>query len=290
MPHTPPTSDSADDRPPSAAMREGGYLLPIWGLTSREIVRFVRQRSRLIGAFAQPVIFWFLFGVGLSGSFRMPGTENGSLSYQEYFLPGVAAMIVLFTSIFSAISVIQDRNEGFLQGVLVSPVPRLAVVLGKLTGGTLLAGVQALLFLILAWGLQTAGLLSTIQWDATPLRWIATTGVLLLTGLGMCALGYLFAWKLDSVQGFHAIMSVLLFPMWLLSGAFFPAAGSGWLKWIIAVNPLTYGVAAIRWAMYPADSVAVTGLPSLPVSLAVTVAFTAICIAADVWMTTHSRT
>ena len=99
-------------------------VLPISMLVEREFVRFFRQRSRVVGALAQPVIFWVLFGAGLSGSFRMAAASGGSVSFQEYFLPGAALMIVLFTSIFSSISVIQDRNEGFLQGVLAAPVPR----------------------------------------------------------------------------------------------------------------------------------------------------------------------
>lgn len=258
------------------------YLLPIWSLTLREIVRFFRQRSRVTGAFAQPLIFWVLFGVGLSGSFRMPGASDGGLSYQAYFVPGIAAMIVLFTSIFSSISVIQDRNEGFLQGVLAAPIPRTSLVIGKLAGGTLLAVIQALAFIALAVVLKASGVAPSIELSLGIGRALAIAGLLLMMGLGLCGLGYFFAWKLDSVQGFHAIMSVLLFPMWLLSGAFFPAEGSGWLWWIIAVNPLTYGVAGLRWLLFPASSQA---LPPLAVCVSVTALFALAMVALDVRLT-----
>lgn len=258
------------------------WLLPIWTLALREIVRFLRQRSRVTGAFAQPIIFWVLFGVGLSGSFRMPGTEAAGLSYQTYFIPGVAAMIVLFTAIFSSISVVQDRNEGFLQGVLVAPIPRTSLVLGKLAGGTLLAVVQAVLFIALALVFKGVGLARSVELELSMGRAIGTLLLLALMGLGLCGLGYFFAWKLDSVQGFHAIMSVLLFPMWLLSGAFFPAEGSGWLRWIIAVNPLTYGVAALRRLLLPQ---ATADLPPLALCFAVTALFALIFIVVDARLT-----
>jgi ABC-2 type transport system permease protein len=264
------------------------FWLPVWSLTRREIVRFLRQRSRLIGALAQPAIFWVLFGTGLSGSFRMPGAEDG-MSYQAYFLPGIAAMIVMFTAIFSAISVIQDRNEGFLQGVLVSPAARASIVLGKLGGGTVLAVLQGLLFILVAPLLAYVGLAPQIPLPSSPLAWIGIVGMLTVMALGLCGLGYAFAWKLDSVQGFHAIMSVLLFPMWLLSGAFFPAEGSGWLAWIIRLNPLTYAVAGLRRVMATSDA-AVAALPSFALCAVVSVLFAAACMILDVSMTRRPHT
>jgi ABC-2 type transport system permease protein len=258
------------------------WLLPVWSLTRREIVRFLRQRSRLTGALLQPVIFWVLFGAGLSSSFRMPGSDAAG-NYQAYFLPGIAAMIVMFTAIFSAISVIQDRNEGFLQGVLASPASRSAIVLGKLAGGTVLAVGQGVLFIAVAPLLAYVGLSPQIAGPDSLLTWIGVLGMLVLIALSLCALGYAFAWRLDSVQGFHAIMSVLLFPMWLLSGAFFPVAESGWLSWVMRLNPLSYGVAGLRQVMVPATPV--PGMPSLAVCVIVTAGFAAACTALDVWMT-----
>lgn len=275
----------------SAVAREtaSSFWLTVWSLTHREILRFVRQRSRVTGAFLQPIIFWVLFGVGLSGSFRMPGTEaaSGGLSYQSYFIPGVAAMIVLFTAIYSSISVIQDRNEGFLQAVLAAPVSRTSLVVGKLAGGTLLAFVQAVLFIGIALVLQATGLTPSISLVISPTAALLVLVLLLLMGLGLCGLGYLFAWKLDSSQGFHAIMGVLLFPMWLLSGAFFPAEGSGALKYVIYANPLTYGVSALRDLLLPGGGPA---FPSLPLCFIVTAGFAAACLAVDVLLTRKART
>lgn len=264
----------------TAASAGPGWLLAVWSLMQREIIRFLRQRSRLTGALLQPVIFWVLFGAGLSGSFQMPGSAGGH--YQTWFLPGIAAMIVMFTAIFSAISVIQDRNEGFLQGVLASPADRSAIVCGKLLGGTVLAVGQGLLFIAVAPLLSYVGL-APASASLAPLTWLAVLGMLSLIAVSLCALGYAFAWRLDSVQGFHAIMSVLLFPMWLLSGAFFPLADSGWLAWVMRLNPLTYGVAGLRQLMLPEASAA----PSLGLCLAVTALFAAAATAGDIWLTSR---
>ena len=118
-------------------------LLPAVTLCWREIVRFVRQRSRVTGAFAQPLVFWVLLGGGLKASFRPPGVPDGT-SYVEYFYPGAIALVLLFTAIFSTISVVEDRREGFLQGVLVAPLSRSTIVLGQALGGTALALVQGI--------------------------------------------------------------------------------------------------------------------------------------------------
>ena len=123
--------------------------LPVVALWRREIVRFVRQRSRVTGAFAQPLVFWLLLGGGLNASFQPAGAAPGT-SYVEYFYPGTIALVLLFTAIFATISTVEDRREGFLQGVLVAPVPRWAIVLGQALGGTSLAVLQGILFLLLA--------------------------------------------------------------------------------------------------------------------------------------------
>ncbi|MEK7800044.1 MAG: ABC transporter permease, partial [Acidobacteriota bacterium] len=109
-------------------------LLAIRALVWREIVRFLRERNRVAGALLQPIMFWALFGAGLGPSFKPP-VPGGSVPYGEYFFPGVVVMILLFTAIFSTVSLIDDRREGFLQSVLVAPVPRSVVVLGKVLGG-----------------------------------------------------------------------------------------------------------------------------------------------------------
>ena len=275
-----PPTDTSPVAPP--------LWLPIYSLAHRELVRFFRQRTRLIGALGQPLIFWILFGAGLHGSFRSPEwvPAGMTMSYQEYFFPGIAVLILLFTAIFSTISIIEDRREGFLQGVLVAPVPRLALVLGKLCGGTALAVLQAALFLLIGPLLALFGLAPVIRFDLAFLNLLEIAGFVTLLAFTLTALGYVIAWPLDSTQGFHAIMSVFLMPMWLLSGAFFPGSHSGWLSWIIAANPLTYGVAGLRRLMYPTvDFRARLTLPPLWLCITVTALFCTACVTVALLLT-----
>ncbi len=233
----------------------------------REIIRFVRQRSRLVGAFAQPLVFWLLLGGGFSASFRPPGTPS-DVGAMQYFYPGIIALVLLFTAIFATIAVVEDRKSGFLQGVLVAPIPRGSIVLGQALGGTTLAVVQGVLFLALA---PLAGI--PLSLGAV----VAVTIVLVAVAFALTSLGLMIAWRMESTQGFHAIMNLILMPIWILSGAFFPAAGApGWLGWIMRLNPLTYGMAALRRALYLAAPAAAGKLPPFAFSLAVTIAFCAL--------------
>jgi ABC-2 type transport system permease protein len=240
------------------------WLLPIASLWRRDVVRFLRQRSRIVGALGTPIVFWLLIGSGMRHSFKMTGSAFQT-DYLEYAFPGTVVLIVLFTAIFSMISLIEDRREGFMQGVLVAPVGRSVIVLGKVLGSTTLAFGQSVLFLLLA---PTIGI--SMAWGSVG----AVLSVLIIISLGLSGLGFLIAWPMDSTQGFHAVMNLFLVPMWLLSGAFFPASGaSGWVGWLMTINPLTYGVAAMRHAMYWGDGLAISGIPSPEVSVAVTIGF-----------------
>jgi ABC-2 type transport system permease protein len=198
-------------------------------------------------------------------------------------------MIVMFTAIFSTISIIEDRREGFLQGVLVAPVSRLAIVLGKVFGGTILAVLQAIVFLTIGPALVWVGLSPAISTGLTWFNFPIVIAYLALIAFSLTSLGYLIAWPMDSTHGFHAIMSVFLMPMWLLSGSFFPSPKSGWLAWVVWLNPLTYGTAGLRRLMTP-NLDAVMGLPSLPVCLAVTAASAVIYISIAIWMTGRQTT
>ena len=238
--------------------------LPVVALWRREIVRFVRQRSRVTGAFAQPLVFWLLLGGGLNASFRPAGAQPGT-NYVEYFYPGTIALVLLFTAIFATISTVEDRREGFLQGVLVAPVPRWAIVLGQALGATSLAVLQGILFLLLAPVLGISLSLGAV---------LATIVVMLIVALSLTSLGLIIAWRMESTQGFHAIMNLILLPIWLLSGAFFPATGApAPLRWLMTVNPLTYGMAALRRCLYLAKPSVADALPPLGFSLAVSVVF-----------------
>ncbi len=253
-------------------------MLAIVSLSRREVVRFLRQPSRLIGALAQPCLFWLLLGSGLSASFRPPGTAP-PMGYLGYLYPGILALVLLFTAIFATISVVEDRRAGFLQGVLVAPVSRTAIVLGQSLGGTALAVLQGLLYLALA---PLAGVPLAVG------QVLATTGVMTLVAFGLTNLGLLIAWRMESTQGFHAIMNLILIPIWLLSGAFFPATGvAAPLAWVMRIDPLTYGLAALRRCLQP--DVPMPGLPELPLALAVSVSFTAVTLAAAVATARRSR-
>lgn len=233
-------------------------------LWQREIIRFVRQRSRMLGALLQPIIFWLFLGAGLNASFRPPGMPLG-ISYVEYFFPGVIVLLLLFTAIFAPSSIVQDRKEGFLQGVLVAPISRASIVMGQALGGTSLAVVQALMLLLLA---PLAG----IHLSAAAVA--ASIVVMILVSFALTNLGLAVAWRIESTQGFHVIMNSLLIPLWLLSGAFFPSTGApGWLRWTMDLNPLTYGMAALRQSLYLAEPGAAGSLPGAVLSLGVTLLF-----------------
>jgi len=250
-------------------------VLATYSLWHRELLRFLRQPSRLAGAFAMPLIFWLLIGTGLSSSFRLP-TGPATVNYLEYFFPGTVVLLVLFGAIFSTFSVIDDRNEGFLQGVLVAPVGRGAIVLGKVLGGATLAWLQGMLVLVLA---PAAGI--TLNLEVV----LAAAAVLALLAVAMTSLGFAFAWQIDSTQGFHAIMNVVLLPMWFLSGAFFPVSGAPtWLEWIMRLNPLSYGTTAFRQVLYLGSTPTAEAPSSLVVCLAVLVVWCLLCIALDLWV------
>jgi len=236
----------------------------------REIVRFVRQRSRLVGAFAQPLVFWVLLGGGFSASFRPPGTP-ADVGAMQYFYPGIIGLVLLFTAIFATIAVVEDRKSGFLQGVLVAPIPRGSIVLGQALGGTTLAVVQGVLVLALAplagIPLSLAGVLDV-------------TLVLIGVAFALTSLGLLIAWRMESTQGCHASMNLILMPIWILSGAFFPASGApGWLGWIMRLNPLTYGMAALRRTLYLSAPANIGNVPALPISVLVTLLFCGVTFA-----------
>jgi len=216
-------------------------LLPTYSLWMRELIRFFRQRSRMIGVIGSPILFWFFIGSGLGSSFRM-SSPKGDASYLEYFFPGTLLLIMLFTAIFSTISIIEDRKEGFLQSVMVAPISSAGIALGKIFGGTTLAVVQAVIFLAFA---------PLIGFQFSILGFFSLIVLLSFIAFGLTGLGFLIAWRMESTQGFHAIMNLFLIPLWLLSGSLFPMEGApGWLRGAMSINPLTYSVSATRLMLY----------------------------------------
>jgi ABC-2 type transport system permease protein len=262
--------------PMGSAPISTGVTLPAYTLWWREIVRFYRQRSRVVGVIASPLLFWLVIGSGFGTSFRS-GNAPGQEHYLDYFYPGALIMIVLFTSIFTMMSVIEDRKEGFLLSVMVAPVPRSAIVLGKVLGGTTLSAIQGLIFLAFA---PFVGVHLGLG------DFLLVVLVVFLVSFALTALGFAIAWPMDSTQAFHAIINLFLIPLWLLSGALFPLSGaSGWLRLLMRINPLTYGVEALRGLLYPASPT----VTSLPMSMLGLVLFT-VCMFALCFIMVNRRT
>ena len=254
-------------------------LSTIGVLIRRDLTRFVRERSRIVGALVQPLIFWLVIGSGMSSTFRLPGAD--SVDYMEYFFPGVVVMVVLFTAIFTTMSVIEDRHSGFLQAVLVAPGSRASVVLGKCLGAATIALVKGSLFLLLS---PLAG------FELTAIAWPTVFAGLCVTCLALCVLGFGVAWWLDSTAGYHVVMSLVLLPLWILSGAMFPG-DAGVLAWIQRLNPMSYAVSLVRRGIYgqalPEGVVLMSGSAAL--ELAVLVAFLSICLAWSVGLCYRRR-
>lgn len=270
--------------------RAGGFCLPALTLWQREMVRFFRQRNRVVGALATPIVFWLLLGSGLNRSFTLPTATPSTpthqdaptpppaphnaphdssatrVGYLEYFYPGTMVLILLFTAIFSTISVIEDRREGFLQGVLVAPIPRLSIVTGKVLGGAAIATLQGVLFLAV-W--PVVG-----HWPGLAAMTAAVATMFVLAA-GLTAMSLCMAWPLDSTAGFHAVMNLLLMPMWFLSGAVFPLdSAPGWMRVIMWGNPLTYGQSALSALLAGPGGASPTAPIPLGVSILVMVVFT----------------
>ncbi len=239
-----------------------GTVLALW---KRELIKFVRDYNRVAGAILQPLVVWLLLGFGFRESFQIPDVRAAAdVPYLEFLFPGILALVALFTSIFSTISIVEERKTGFLQAALASPSPRSALVLGTILGGTTLAVLEAVLFIAL------------LPMIGHPLSFAGVALMLLVTffiGLSFTALGVVIAWRTRTTRGFHAVMNLFLMPLWVLSGAFFPAEGApGVLQWIIRLNPVSYGVAGLREAMYlPGPSP--LSAPPLGFSLIITAVF-----------------
>jgi len=263
--------------PAIAAVESANPLLPILSLWRREIVRFYRQKSRVVGVILSPLLFWLVIGSGFGTSFRGGG---GDQNYLQYFFPGSLLMIVLFTSIFTMMSVIEDRDRGFLSAVLVAPVHRSVIVMGKVLGGTTLSAVQGLIFLVFA---PTVGVHMSVADFA-----IVVVSVFLMA-FALTSLGFALAWRMESAQAFHAIVNLFLIPLWLLSGALFPVnRASGWIRWVMRANPLTYGLDALRTALFPAT--ASMNQFSMGTSLAILTIFTVVIFGAAFFMVNRRTT
>jgi ABC-2 type transport system permease protein len=221
------------------------FWLPVVTLWWRELLRFWREKTRVLGFVGSPLIFWLVLGSGFGDLGRL--------------FPGTLTLTVMFSAIFSTMSLIEDRREGFLLSMLVSPAPRSSMVLGKVLGSSTLAWLQGLIVLAF---LPLAGLNTSAGAVA------ATAGVLYLVSFTFAALAFLIAWKMESSQGFHAVINLVLVPLWMVSGALFSHSGAhSWIQWLMRLNPLTYSLTALRRLLDPKVEATV---PSLNVCLIVT--------------------
>jgi len=270
-------AQTATTFPVLATNGRSSALLPIVSLWRREIVRFYRQKSRVVGVLLSPLVFWLVIGSGFGSSYR---SGAGDQHYLQYFFPGALLMIVLFTSIFTMMSVIEDRDRGFLSSVLVAPVSRSVIVLGKVLGGTTLAAVQGLIFLVFAPAVGAHFGFSSFL--------LVVLSVFLMA-FALTALGFTLAWRMESAQAFHAIVNLFLIPLWLLSGALFAVnKASGWIQWVMRLNPLTYGLDVLRTALFPTTTS--MNQFSLGTSLAILTAFTALIFGAAFLMVNRRTT
>lgn len=212
-------------------------LTAIYVLWLREMKRFVRAKSRIIGMLAMPLMFLAFLGLGFSG-ISIPGM-SGNVSYIRFLVPGIIGMGMLFTSMFAGISVLWDREFGFLKEIMVAPVNRVSIVLGRITGGATTAVLQGFILLLIS---IVAGFAITSAFSlllaVVFMTLIATTFI---------GLGLVFASKMKDMQGFNLIMNFVIFPLFFLSGALFPLDNlPAFIKVISFIDPLTYGIDGLR--------------------------------------------
>ncbi len=206
----------------------------------RELIRFRTDRLRAITSLIQPVLFLFVLGTGLGA--LVGHSLPAGISYKTFIYPGILAMSVLFTAIFSAASIVWDREFGFLREILVAPVSRGAIVIGKCLGGATIATFQGIIFLILA---------GFAHVPYNPLLIITLIGELLLLSFTLTAFGVMMAARIKQFQAFMALTQMLVMPLYFLSGAMYPLNGlPAWLSVLTRIDPLTYIVAPMRHAVF----------------------------------------
>ena len=212
-----------------------GVYRGLWVVAYRELLRFTQDRPRMVSSFAFPLMFLLIFGAGFS---NIIGTLTPGVEFMMFMYPGIIAMSVLTNSLFAGVSIVWDREFGFLKEVLVAPISRTGVVLGKAVGGSMVALGQTIVLLALA---PFMGL------TVTPLLLLKLIPTVAIVSLCLSSLGILVASRMRSQQGFQVVIQALIFPLIFLAGVFFPISSApDWLQVISKINPLTYGVDAIR--------------------------------------------
>ncbi|TAN33762.1 ABC transporter [bacterium] len=214
-------------------------LRAIYIIWYRDILRYWRDRWRLVASLAQPLLFLIVFGSGLSSSLRSGlSFGSGGLSYIQFMYPGIIGMAILFTAIFGAMSIVWDREFGFLKEVLVAPIDRWSVAIGKALGGTTQAMIQGLVLLVLA---------PLVGVKLSPLTVLEIVPLAAVLAFGLSAFGVALASMMKSLQGFQVVMNFLMMPMFFLSGALFPLTNlPGWMTVLTRLDPASYGIDPLR--------------------------------------------
>ncbi len=215
-------------------------LTGVYTLWLRDIKRYFRDKPRIIGSFAQPILFLFVLGTGIASSFSVFGGGGGE-DFLNFMFPGIVGMTVLFTSFFSAMSIVWDREFGFLREILVAPVSRTSIVVGKLLGGSTIAMIQGSIILLFA---------PFLRIPITFVIFFKELGIMFLVAMTISTMGIILASVIKSMQAFQVITNFLLMPMFFLSGALFPLNQTvKWMNIVSKINPLSYGVDAMRFVL-----------------------------------------
>lgn len=225
----------------------GKFFHSIWVIAYREFLHFIQDRMRMISSFSMPVLFLVIFGAGFG---QLIGQMMPGVDYLQFMYPGILAMTVLMTSIMSGVSIVWDREFGFLKEVLVSPLNRSGILLGKATGAVGIAIMQGVIMLVIA---PIIGV--SLSWGIV----LGLIPLIIILSISMSALGLLIGARMRSQQGFQITMQLVIFPMMFLSGIFFPLTGvATWLEVLSKINPVTYGIDAIRQVFLGSQAAGVT--------------------------------
>jgi len=241
-------------------------LRAIYIIGYREILRYWRDKPRIISSFARPLLFLFVFGSGLSpamgglarglGSEGLEAALGEAIDYTKFIFPGVIGMNMLIASLMSGISIVWDREFGFLKEVLVAPISRAAVALGKTLGGSTIGVIQGLLILALA---------PSVGVSVTPMMVIQLIPLMLLASFATTSLGVLIAARMRTVESFGMIMNLLTMPMIFISGAMFPLRDlPSWMDFLVKINPVTYAIDPLRQVIFRAQGLPEAALEKLP--------------------------
>ncbi|HEV8470672.1 MAG TPA: ABC transporter permease [Candidatus Limnocylindria bacterium] len=260
----------------------GGLLGAIYIVWWRDVLRYWRDRARVGASLAQPLLYLVIFGTGLAsslgGGFGASGGATG-VSYVQFIYPGVISMSVLFTAIFGAMSIVWDREFGFMRELLVAPIDRAAIAIGKTLGGATQAMIQGLILLVLA---------PFVGVSLDPVLLVELIALVFVLAFGLSAMGVALASGMRSMQGFQVVMNFLMMPMFFLSGALFPLVGlPGWMTVLTRLDPASYGVDPIRRVLLgssgiPVDRFALTLFDrtlAIPVEAAIVIAFGLVMLA-----------